>query len=44
MNIIAWVVLGLIAGAISKLIYPGTQRGYRSTALLFKRQGSECKK
>ena len=26
-NIIAWVVLGLIAGAIGKLIYPGHQGG-----------------
>lgn len=27
MNIIAWIVLGLIAGAIGKAIYPGTQGG-----------------
>ncbi|MBW4594991.1 MAG: GlsB/YeaQ/YmgE family stress response membrane protein [Brasilonema angustatum HA4187-MV1] len=27
MNIIAWVILGLIAGAIAKAIYPGTQGG-----------------
>ncbi|MBW4625466.1 MAG: GlsB/YeaQ/YmgE family stress response membrane protein [Brasilonema octagenarum HA4186-MV1] len=27
MNIIAWVVLGIIAGAIAKAIYPGTQGG-----------------
>jgi uncharacterized membrane protein YeaQ/YmgE (transglycosylase-associated protein family) len=27
MNIIGWAVLGLIAGAIAKLIYPGTQGG-----------------
>lgn len=27
MNIIAWVVLGLIAGAIAKAIYPGSQGG-----------------
>lgn len=27
MNIIAWVVLGLIAGAIGKAIYPGHQGG-----------------
>ena len=26
-NIIAWVILGLIAGAIAKAIYPGTQGG-----------------
>lgn len=25
LNIIAWAVLGLIAGAIGKAIYPGTQ-------------------
>lgn len=27
MNIIAWLVLGLIAGALAKLIYPGDQGG-----------------
>ncbi|MGH7999683.1 MAG: GlsB/YeaQ/YmgE family stress response membrane protein [Brasilonema sp.] len=27
MNLIAWIVLGLIAGAIAKAIYPGTQGG-----------------
>ncbi|MCM1984407.1 GlsB/YeaQ/YmgE family stress response membrane protein [Lyngbya confervoides] len=27
MNIIAWVVLGLLAGAIGKAIYPGHQGG-----------------
>ncbi|MEG3439947.1 GlsB/YeaQ/YmgE family stress response membrane protein [Pannus brasiliensis CCIBt3594] len=27
MNIIAWLLLGLIAGAIAKLIYPGRQGG-----------------
>ncbi|GAB4243097.1 MAG: GlsB/YeaQ/YmgE family stress response membrane protein [Stanieria sp.] len=27
MGIIAWLVLGLIAGAIAKLIYPGSQGG-----------------
>ena len=27
MNILAWVVLGLIAGAIAKAIYPGNQSG-----------------
>jgi uncharacterized membrane protein YeaQ/YmgE (transglycosylase-associated protein family) len=27
MNILAWVVLGLIAGAIAKAIYPGRQGG-----------------
>jgi uncharacterized membrane protein YeaQ/YmgE (transglycosylase-associated protein family) len=26
-NIIAWVVLGLIAGAIAKVVYPGQQGG-----------------
>ncbi|MEH1870805.1 GlsB/YeaQ/YmgE family stress response membrane protein [Nostoc sp.] len=26
-NIIAWLVLGLIAGALAKLFYPGTQGG-----------------
>jgi len=27
MNILAWVVLGLLAGALAKAIYPGTQGG-----------------
>ncbi|MBD0336591.1 MAG: GlsB/YeaQ/YmgE family stress response membrane protein [Cyanobacteria bacterium Co-bin13] len=27
MNILAWIVLGLIAGAIAKAIYPGRQSG-----------------
>jgi uncharacterized membrane protein YeaQ/YmgE (transglycosylase-associated protein family) len=27
MNIIAWIILGLIAGAIAKAIYPGYQGG-----------------
>lgn len=27
MDIIAWIVLGLIAGAIAKAIYPGPQGG-----------------
>ncbi|HEY9748009.1 MAG TPA: GlsB/YeaQ/YmgE family stress response membrane protein [Allocoleopsis sp.] len=27
MNIIAWVILGLLAGAIAKAIYPGYQAG-----------------
>ncbi|MEC4882846.1 MAG: GlsB/YeaQ/YmgE family stress response membrane protein [Scytonema sp. PMC 1070.18] len=27
MNIIAWVVLGLLAGAIAKAVYPGYQSG-----------------
>lgn len=27
LNIIAWIVLGLIAGAIAKAIYPGRQGG-----------------
>jgi uncharacterized membrane protein YeaQ/YmgE (transglycosylase-associated protein family) len=27
MNFLAWIVLGLIAGAIAKLIYPGSQGG-----------------
>ncbi|KAM3098046.1 GlsB/YeaQ/YmgE family stress response membrane protein [Phormidesmis sp. 146-35] len=27
MNIIAWAILGIIAGAIAKAIYPGTQGG-----------------
>ncbi|MGB5959886.1 MAG: GlsB/YeaQ/YmgE family stress response membrane protein [Coleofasciculaceae cyanobacterium] len=27
MGIIAWIVLGLIAGAIAKAIYPGNQGG-----------------
>lgn len=27
MNIIAWVILGLLAGAIAKAVYPGYQGG-----------------
>jgi uncharacterized membrane protein YeaQ/YmgE (transglycosylase-associated protein family) len=27
MGILAWIVLGLIAGALAKLIYPGNQGG-----------------
>lgn len=27
MNMIAWIILGLIAGAIAKAIYPGPQGG-----------------
>jgi uncharacterized membrane protein YeaQ/YmgE (transglycosylase-associated protein family) len=27
MNIIAWIILGLLAGAIAKAIYPGHQGG-----------------
>lgn len=27
LNLIAWVILGLLAGAIAKMIYPGTQGG-----------------
>jgi uncharacterized membrane protein YeaQ/YmgE (transglycosylase-associated protein family) len=27
MNIIAWVILGILAGAIGKAIYPGSQGG-----------------
>lgn len=27
MNIIAWALLGIVAGAIAKLIYPGRQGG-----------------
>jgi uncharacterized membrane protein YeaQ/YmgE (transglycosylase-associated protein family) len=35
MNIIAWIILGLLAGAIAKLIYPGRQgSGILSTMVL----------
>ena len=35
MNLLAWIVLGLIAGAIAKAIYPGHQGGgILSTILL----------
>jgi uncharacterized membrane protein YeaQ/YmgE (transglycosylase-associated protein family) len=34
MNIIAWIVLGLLAGAIAKLIYPGRQGGGILTTML----------
>ncbi|HIK18901.1 MAG TPA: GlsB/YeaQ/YmgE family stress response membrane protein [Leptolyngbyaceae cyanobacterium M33_DOE_097] len=27
MNIIAWIVLGFLAGAIAKMVYPGNQGG-----------------
>ncbi len=27
LNLIAWVILGLLAGVIAKMIYPGTQGG-----------------
>jgi uncharacterized membrane protein YeaQ/YmgE (transglycosylase-associated protein family) len=27
MNILAWALLGIVAGAIAKLIYPGSQGG-----------------
>ncbi len=27
MNVIAWAVLGIVAGAIAKLLYPGDQGG-----------------
>jgi uncharacterized membrane protein YeaQ/YmgE (transglycosylase-associated protein family) len=27
MNIIAWIILGFLAGAIAKLLYPGQQGG-----------------
>lgn len=27
MNILAWIILGMLAGAIAKAIYPGTQGG-----------------
>lgn len=35
MNIIAWIILGVLAGAIAKLIYPGQQGwGILATILL----------
>lgn len=35
MNIIAWLLLGVIAGAIAKAIYPGSQGGgFLATTLL----------
>ncbi len=34
MNLIAWVVLGLLAGAIAKAIVPGTQGGGWLSALV----------
>ena len=27
MNLIAWAILGIVAGAIAKLLYPGNQGG-----------------
>ncbi|WNZ27086.1 GlsB/YeaQ/YmgE family stress response membrane protein [Leptolyngbya sp. NK1-12] len=34
MNIIAWIILGLLAGALAKLIYPGRQGGGILTTML----------
>ncbi len=34
-NIIAWIVLGLVAGAIAKAIYPGRQGGGILNTLIF---------
>ncbi len=35
MNIIAWLILGVIAGAIAKAVYPGSQGGgFLATTLL----------
>ncbi|MEQ8755387.1 MAG: GlsB/YeaQ/YmgE family stress response membrane protein [Coleofasciculus sp. G1-WW12-02] len=34
MNILAWIVLGLLAGAIAKAIYPGHQGGNIISTLL----------
>lgn len=34
MNILAWIVLGLLAGAIAKAIYPGHQGGGILSTLL----------
>jgi uncharacterized membrane protein YeaQ/YmgE (transglycosylase-associated protein family) len=34
MNIIAWIVLGLLAGAIAKAIYPGGPGGILGTIIL----------
>ncbi|WAL62887.1 GlsB/YeaQ/YmgE family stress response membrane protein [Thermocoleostomius sinensis] len=34
MNVIAWIILGLLAGAIAKAIYPGRQGGGILTTML----------
>jgi uncharacterized membrane protein YeaQ/YmgE (transglycosylase-associated protein family) len=34
MNIIAWIILGLLAGAIAKAIYPGRQGGGILTTMI----------
>ncbi|HLO85416.1 MAG TPA: GlsB/YeaQ/YmgE family stress response membrane protein [Nostocaceae cyanobacterium] len=34
MNIIAWIILGLIAGAIAKALYPGRQGGGIITTMI----------
>ncbi|MBD2081868.1 GlsB/YeaQ/YmgE family stress response membrane protein [Leptolyngbya sp. FACHB-17] len=34
MNIIAWAVLGIVAGAIAKLLYPGRQGGGIFTTMI----------
>lgn len=34
MNIVAWIVLGLLAGAIAKALYPGHQGGNILTTII----------
>ncbi|KZL50680.1 transglycosylase [Nodularia spumigena CENA596] len=34
MNLLAWIILGLIAGAIAKAIYPGPQGGGILTTMI----------
>ncbi|WP_414527063.1 GlsB/YeaQ/YmgE family stress response membrane protein [Nodularia chucula] len=34
MNLIAWIILGLIAGAIAKAVYPGRQGGGIITTMI----------
>lgn len=34
MNILAWIILGLLAGAIAKAIYPGHQGGGILTTMI----------
>ncbi|HTL90088.1 MAG TPA: GlsB/YeaQ/YmgE family stress response membrane protein [Leptolyngbya sp.] len=40
MNIIAWALLGIVAGAIAKLLYPGRQGGGIFSTLILGIAGS----
>lgn len=40
MNILAWALLGIVAGAIAKLLYPGRQGGGIISAIILGIAGS----